>query len=316
MSYLLTKRIRGRIRSLIVGWALLGGVAGLAGAQPSADAVATARALADEGANAYAARDYARALALFEHAHRLVPAPTIALFEARTLVQLGRLREARAAYLRVVGAEQRADEPAPFRAAIEAAHAELAQLKSRIPRLHVVVTGKVDEGVVVLLDERQLASSLIPGWLLVDPGAHTLQLRTARGYVAPVSITLAEGESKHVRLDAPPASQRDPRRTFGSIGLGVGSAGVALGVTAGLVALDAHEEAERGCPAKRCVQGTSGADAVERFRDWRTVSTVGYVVGGLGLAAGIVLLLTSEREGAKQVALVSTLGGAHLETTW
>jgi hypothetical protein len=309
-------RIRGRIRALMVGWALLGGVVGVSGAQPSTDAVATARALADEGANAYAARDYARALALFEHAHRLVPAPTIALFEARTLVQLGRLREAHAAYLRVIGAEQRADEPAQFRSAVEAAHAELAQLKPRIPRLHVVVTGKVDEDSVVLLDERPLASSLIPGWLLVDPGTHTLRLRTARGPVAPVSITLGEGESKHVRLDAPPVTQRDPRRTWGAIGLGVGSAGVALGVTAGLVALDAYDEAERGCPAKRCAQGTPGADAVERFRDWRTVSTVGYVVGGIGLAGGIALLLTSERKGEKEVALVPTLGGARLETTW
>jgi hypothetical protein len=299
----------------MLGCALLAGVERLAGAQPSTDAVATARALADEGANAYAARDYARALVLLEHARRLVPAPTIALFEARTLVELGRLREARAAYLRVIAAPQRADGPAQFLAAVETARLELAQLEARIPRLHVVVAGDREGASVVLLDEVPLASPL-PRWVMLDPGTHSLRLRTASGASAAVPVVLAEGETKQVRLGTPPAPRRDPRRTWGSVGLGIGSAGLALGVSAGLVALGAYHEAERDCPANRCVQGTSGAKAAERFRDWRMVSTVGYLVGGIGLGAGIALLLTSEPEHGKQIAIVPTLGGARLETTW
>ncbi len=287
----------------------------VANAEPSADARGSARELADEGADAYAERDFARALALFERAHRLVPAPTIALFEARSLAELGRLREARAAYLRLVRAGPRADGPAQFRAAVETAQQELALLEPRIPRLRIVLTGDTGEGSVVLLDERPLASQLLRGWLLLDPGTHSLRVRTARETSAALQLTLAEGETEQVRLDVPAGAQ-DPRRTWGLVSLGVGGASLVFGLTAGLVAVDAHEDAERGCPANRCVPGSSGADAVERFRTWRTASTVGYVVGGIGVGTGLALVLTSGRERETQLAVVPTLGGARVETTW
>jgi hypothetical protein len=89
-----------------------------------------------------------------------------------------------------------------------------------------------------------------------------------------------------------------------------------LGITGGLRALDAHRDAEQSCPAGRCVEGTPGPRDVERFRDWRTVSTVGYVIGGVGLGVGAALLLTSGREHATQVSIAPTLGGARMRATW
>jgi len=303
----------------VVGCALVGGVVRPVRAESPPDARATARSLADEGANAYAAGDYPRALALFGSARGLVPAPTIALFEARTLVQLGRWRDARVAYLRLIGTEASPDAPAPFGAAVEAGRAELAWLEPRIPRFRIVVTGgEVGKDGVVLLDERPLASPVPSGWLLVDPGAHSLRLRTARGSSAAVELVIAEGEARQVRFDvAPvPTATSSPARTWAFVSLGVGGAGIALGIAAGMVALDAHEEAERGCPANRCIAGTPGASSLERFRDWRTVSTAGYVVGAIGAGAGVALLLTSERARGPQVAIVPTLSGARLETAW
>jgi hypothetical protein len=288
----------------------------LAHAEPSPEARSTARDLANEGANAYAEHDYALALTLFARAHRLVPAPTIALFEARTLAQLGRLRDARAAYLRLIDAAQPADAPAPFRAAVDTARAELALLEPRIPRLFVVVGGDLSHDAVVLLDELPLAEPLRRGWLLVDPGTHSLRVRTAHGLGGAVALTLAEGETKQVRLEVPPPARRDPQRTWGAVAVGAGGAGLGLGLAAGLVAVDAHREAERACPGSRCVEGTPGANAVERFRDWRTVSTIGYAIGGVGLTAGLALILTSGSDRSTEVALVPMLGGGRLETTW
>jgi hypothetical protein len=289
-------------------------------AEPSMEARSTARdlanELANEGANAYAERDYTRALTLFARAHRLVPAPTIALFEARTLAQLGRLRDARAAYLRLIGAAQPADAPAPFQAAVELARAELALLEPRIPRLSLVVAGDLSDDAVVLLDDVPLAEPLRHGWLLVDPGAHSLRARTAHAIGARVALDLGEGETKQVRLELPPPARRDPQRTWGAVALGAGGAGLGLGLAAGLVAVDAHREAERACPGNICAEGTPGANAVERFRDWRTVSTIGYAIGGVGLSAGLALILTSGTERDTKVAVVPTLGGARLETAW
>jgi hypothetical protein len=306
---------RGQTRALVVGYLLACGTVRVATAEPSPDARRTARQLADEGANAYAERDYARALGLFERAHELVPAPTIALFQARTLAQLGRLSDARAAYLRLADTELPADAPAPFRTAVENARTELALLERRIPRLRIVLTGDTRDDAVVFLDERPLAAPVLRGWVLVDPGPHSLRLRTARGFGKPTRVTLAEGQAEQVRLESSPPA-RDPRRTWGYVAIGVGGAGLSLGVSAGLVALDAHDDAERGCPGNRCVPGTSGADAVGRFRAWRTVSTVGYVLGGVGLGAGLALVLTSNRDRNTQVAIVPTWGGARVETAW
>jgi hypothetical protein len=230
-------------------------------AEPSTEARELARGLADEGANAYAAGDYERALTLFQEAYRLVPAPTVALFEARTLVKLGRLREARVAYSRLVETELGDDAPQAFRDAVQTGRSELDALDQR---LHA--------------EERR---------------------------------------AKPVRSPPPPV-ERDATRTWSFVALGIGGTGLALGVAGGFVALDAHRDAERGCPNRRCVAGSEGASDVERFRGWRTASTVGYVIGGVGLGTGAALLLTSSSGGGSttQVALVPTLGGARLGAAW
>jgi hypothetical protein len=288
-----------------------------AAAEPAADVVQeSARALADEGANAFAAHDDERALTLFQRAYMLVPAPTIALFEARTLGRLGRLLEARAAYVRLARTEAAPGSPEAFRAAIESGRVELSQLEARIPRLHVAIEGKLEPGSTVLLDERPLEPRLLRGPLLIDPGAHSLQLRTARGGGAPAHFVVVEGQTEHVRLSPPHQAAPDSQRTWSFVAFGVGGAGLTLGIVAGAVALGAHEDAERGCPEDRCVAGSPGADAAERFRDWRTVSTIGYVVGAVGVGAGITLFLTSPRDHGAQLAVVPALDGGSLVATW
>jgi hypothetical protein len=82
-------------RAALSGCVLSVGLSGAARAQPADVVQESARALADEGANAYAAHDDERALALFQRAYMLVPAPTIALFEARTLAAFDSRRATR-----------------------------------------------------------------------------------------------------------------------------------------------------------------------------------------------------------------------------
>src|SRR5687768_12794928 len=77
-----------------------------------------AKAMADAGADAYARGSFAQAHELFVKAYGLVPAPTIALFEARALVQLKRLVEARAAYERASSTALAADAPDAFQHAV------------------------------------------------------------------------------------------------------------------------------------------------------------------------------------------------------
>src|SRR6185295_6955519 len=53
-----------------------------------------ARDLATQGAQAFEAGEYAQASDFFRRAHELVPAPSIALLQARSLAKLGQLLEA------------------------------------------------------------------------------------------------------------------------------------------------------------------------------------------------------------------------------
>jgi hypothetical protein len=108
----------------------------------------------------------------------------------------------------------------------------------------------------------------------------------------------------------------DPRRTGAWVSFGVGAVGLATGIAAGVVATNAHAEAERECRAGVCLRGSSGEDAAQRFRDFRVASTLGYAVGAAGVGAGVALFLMSRRDDAVLVAVRPTLDGVRWEATW
>jgi hypothetical protein len=272
-----------------------------------------AKTMADAGADAYARGSFAQAHGFFVKAYALVPAPTIALFEARSLVQMKRLMEARAAYERASSTALAADAPDAFRHAVGDARAELVALDRRIPRYRVLVEEKSRVHHRVFVDGRLLPQSSIGTWIRADPGVHELRLGEVRD-ASSERFELREGETKSVRIDA--SSSTDPMRTWGFVSLGVGAAGLAVGVTTGLVALDAHRDAERRCPNETCVRGSSGARALERFGDYRTVSTVGYALGAVGVATGTVLVLGSSDETKPRVAVTSSFRRVSVETSF
>ena len=82
------------------------------------------------------------------------------------------------------------------------------------------------------------------------------------------------------------------QRTLGWVGIGVGGAGILFGTVTGLMAvssrsdLDAHGCLDNGCYVDQ-------KDDVDSYNALRTTSTVGFVVGFVGAAAGVTLLLTA-----------------------
>jgi hypothetical protein len=294
----------------------LGGAAPVHAAEAATEAARDdAKTTADAGADAYARGSFAQAHELFVKAYALVPAPTIALFEARAVVRLKRLVEARAAYERASATVLAADAPDAFRHAVSDARAELVALDRRIPRYRVIVDERSPSAIHqrVFVDGQLLPQSSVGAWIQADPGVHELRLGEARD-ASSERFELREGETKSVRIDA--SSSTDPMRTWGFVSLGVGAAGLAVGVSAGLVALDAHRDAERRCPNETCVRGSSGAAALERFEDYRTVSTVGYALGAVGLATGAVLVLGSSNESKPRVAVTSSFRHVSVEANF
>lgn len=275
----------------------------------------TARALAVEGRAAFGAGEYERALGLFRNAYGLFPAPTISLYEARALVRLSRLVEAKGVYERTTAAALGDTQtPDQFARAVEEAKAELQGIERRIPKVALLVTGRpaLASPLSVYLDGVLVAPSDLGNERSADPGQHEAVVRRLGLPDVSRAFVLSEGETTRVELrvdDTPPGGSRSSaaepfrdaavrpdtgvpaRRVVAYGALGLGAAGLGTGIVTGLIAAGRHSDAERECPHQLCVNGEPGATALDDFRALRTVSTVGYVVGALGVGTGVTLFL-------------------------
>jgi hypothetical protein len=102
-------------------------------------------------------------------------------------------------------------------------------------------------------------------------------------------------------------------RTIGYAVAGVGLVGVGVGAVTGLLAIGKNNDAKRLCPTERCAS-QEGIDANASARSMGTVSTIGFVAGGVALAAGAVLVFTGgpSKESALRVAPVVGAEGVSL----
>ena len=302
-----------------------------------------ARSLASQGKDAFDSKDYARAADLLRRAYALVPAPTIALYEGQSLTQLRRLVEAEEAFMRAMRTPIDAHSPEQFRKAKHDAEQELSALRPRIPKVTIVVTGPGAgaPNLGVALDGKAVNSAVIGVEMPIDPGDHVLTTG-AGGERQEVTFSIAEAQRKRVEIEAlaptdtaapvapPPASPAAPapppeppppkpaaswQKPAAFVVGGIGVAGLATGTVTGLMAGSRHGTAEEECPNRVCTEGSVGAGALESFRSLRTISTIGYVVGGVGLAGGAALLLLAPSQpaaSAYKVRVFIGTGGAGL----
>ena len=308
-----------------------------AAAQPVDDAtVASARALGQEGLAAYDAEDYAEAAEKLGAAFNATRVPTLGLWLARALAKTGRLVEASERYGEVLRLSvQPGQQEETQRQAKADAAKELAALRPRIPTLVVQVSGADAKDVEVTVDDAKVPSSLLVVPRPVNPGTRVVTGKLGTQEVTE-SVTLAEGEKQTVELKlgasaptAEPATaatgpepehvsdespdtedqavadaeeQPDSLQRLGAYAsLGVGGVGLLLGSITGVMVLSKKAKLEdEGCVDYHCY--TSQKDDVDSINSLRTISTVGFVLGGVGLAAGVTLLLT-EPKAKETVAL-------------
>jgi len=276
-------------------------------AGPEGEGKREARQLARQALELMHAGRWNEAEELLAKAYALVPAPTVAVLDARALEKLGKLVEAESRYAEAQKPEQ-GEVSGAFREAAEDAARRLERLRPRIPTIRVGIAGVDPSNVVASLDGKALSPADLALPIAVDPGVHVIVATSPDGAHAEDRLNVEEGESKDVSLDlaapAPPApvspSPAEPpppppshaTRTWGFISLAVGTAGVATGITAGLVMLGAKSDLDRACTPE-CPPGS--ASELSRFRTSRIVSMVGYGVGAAGVGTGVVLLLLSPR---------------------
>jgi len=297
---------------------------------------ATARELGQTGLEALERKEYARAADLLTRADRLYRAPTIELGLARAQSAIGKLVAARETYTRLIREPLSPSSPEAFRAAVEAGRVELSALNPRISFVTLNVDGPKEPALT--LDGETVSSSVLGVRRPVDSGRHMLKVM-APGYVAATrEFSLKEGETLDVRLTmtsapvdaaapvasalgasepmaAPTTAAAEPKKPsqqplYGVVVLGVGGAALATGVITGLLAMGKKNSLDEACPNKQCPPAAQSD--YDSFSTLRTVSTVGFVAGLVGIGAGVTLLLTSPSAPKQTVGIAPILGPGYL----
>lgn len=210
---------------------------------------------------------------------------------------------------------------------------ELAELTPRIPKLVLQLENAKPSEVQITMDGKPLSSALVGEEQLANPGAHKVTgARGSEQTEQSFSLAEGQRGQVVLRFQkvtapvaAPPAPANPPGATAGAkpqwstyapaaatpanapsaasgkgggnglaiVSLVLGGAGLVTGTVTGVLAMskrsDLHNNSD--CRNDRCLPTVQ--DEVHNFRALRTVSSVGFIAGGVLTATGIVLLLAN-----------------------
>jgi hypothetical protein len=290
--------------------------AGSAAAEDDATRAA-GRKLAEDGVAALQAGDASTASQKLDKAHAILKVPSVALWSARALEKRKLLVEA-AERLREAARLPISGDPAVQAQAKHDAEQELAELSTRIPTLIVKVSEAAGDPVAVTLDGVELPSALLGEERPVNPGRHVVLARR-QAQAARAEVDVAEAEHKTLVLEleaqagvtplaksapstkpsraeplnAEPDRNDSVRRTWAYVALGTGAAGLLVGGVSGGLAIGKKSSLDANDACSHDVCTREAEDDVHALRTFRTLSSVGFAVGGVLAATGAVLWLTS-----------------------
>ena len=308
---------KGRLERIFLSW-LVASAWALGSTRARASDMAAAEALFREARDLMAAGKTSEACQKFAESQRLDPSPGTLLNLARCHAQQGKTASAWAEFLaakRSAEATQRAD-------LAQEAQRQADALVGQLSYLTIVASKKVP-GLVVTRNGETLAASALGSKLPVDPGRYTVRASapqhtdwsgevTVEGGAASESLVIPPLEPAPAASAAPAgpppnAEGTNPSTTETShppvlayvVG-GVGIVATGVGLAFGALASSKYGDAEDACPT---FHGCSPSAMDDRTTagTFATVSTVGVSVGLVGIATGVVLLVT-HRSGKSSTA--------------
>jgi hypothetical protein len=275
---------------------------------PTAQELETARSLYKQGKELRASGDLRGALEKFQAAHALGNTPVTGIELARTYVLVGRIVEAREVCLYIARMPVAPDETEKSAEARAEAIKVADDLKPRIPTLVVRVKGLVPgEAVHVSIDGTLVPDAAMSEPQKVNPGKHTVIVRAGDGREVEGVPDAAEGQAAEVALTLPapapapplapapappPPLVESPPSPLVKIGVSVAAVAGAVGVLAGLVALNKRSELNQACNQTLCDSAHGGAGDLATAYSWATVSTVSFAVAGAGVATAVAGVLS------------------------
>jgi hypothetical protein len=294
---------------------------------------AAARELATEGADAFDAGRYQDAIDRFTRAESLVHAVPHLLFLARSHAKIHEYVKAREAYMKIINEQLPPNATQGVKDAQKAAQDEINAVEPKIGRLTVQVQGKEQASdLVIQVNGVTVAAVLVGAPQPIDPGNHKVEAIATGFRAGPESVTIGEGERKEVVLtlaadpnavppggaaaaagtteattpapgDGTPADQgvdsggSNGLRIGSYVAFGVGAVGLGLGTVFMLQSSSKRSEADDLCtlPKGACDIAVKSKvnDLDDQADQAATLGVAGFVVGGVGIATGITLLVLS-----------------------
>ncbi len=289
--------------------------------EPSSADVASARSLGQEGVKLADAGNCPDAIDKLARSERLFHAPTTLERLGECQIQVGKIVDGTESLNKVVRESLAPGAPAAFSAAQERAKKLLVDAKPKIAKLKIAVAAPPDAVLAVKVDGEAMPVANLNTNRPMDPGEHNVEA-TAPGYkIARGKVTLPEGGSDTIALalevdpDAPKAppvmtttKKAEPTERGGTttyptapasessrvpayVALGLGVAGIAVGGIFGGLALGKKGDLNDGCKSGQCA--SSQQSNIDDGKTFGNVSTVAFIAGGVVLAAGVYLYLTS-----------------------
>ena len=303
----------------------LGLCLGLAAPAMAQDSAAS-EALFNKGVADMEAGKYASACPALAESHRLDPRAGTMFALAECEAKWGKLASAVAHYSDYVGLVSLMTPADKTRHADRAKTAEkqMSALRPQVPQLTLVLPANAPPGTVVKRDGLELSGVSLGTALPVDPGDHVIVTQVPSAPEHEQKVTLAAGESKRLELQlelpkdeaaTPPAASESPpvaneplrdapapsgSHTWAYVAGGIGVAGLVVGTVTGLMSMGKKKTVDDNCVGTVC--NDEGLSASDDGKTLGNISTVGFGVGIVGVATGVVLWLAAPRATPKEAA--------------
>jgi hypothetical protein len=271
-------------------------------AENRADKIA-AQALFEQARDLLARDNAAEACPKLEESQRLDPTSGTLINLADCYERVGRTATAWSTFLQAAAAAKVGGHADRERVARERA----SSLSQRLAKISIHVLSSEVGGLEIKRDGAVVGNAQWGMPIPTDPGRHQI-VATAPGKkpwetvitvkdadTVPVIVPLLEP----TRAEAASVGADQERSSFGTQRVlalaagGVGLAGLAFGSAFGVVSKSKHDEANEHCSGAVC-RDQRGVDLRNEAMRAGNVSTVGFVVGALGLAGGTALWLTAK----------------------
>ena len=277
-----------------------------------------------EGLEAMRAGNYEAACPKIRESHRLDPLPGVLFTLAECEAAAGRSASAIQLYQEFVTSltSLSSDRRDQFDERRRLALDKVTALSALAPEITVDVAPGAPSDLVVKRNDVVIESSAYGVGKKVDQGDYVvsaelkgkpvwerrfkLQERDRARIEVPWPIPKSGAEEEPVKITpAPPPAPEEPKskplpRTWMYVSGGIGAAGLATGVVAGLIAMGKKGDIEDNCPNRQC--NAVGKDAVDSGQSAAMVSSIGFAVGIAGAGATVALFFLTRDDPPKDTA--------------